>query len=245
MESIEESTKYNSKEGFIQHVFNMDEDSKHECLNIMQYALLAIIPVLVLNKSIQRFVPEAEEEKGTPEILAEVVFQAITMFLGILLIHRVVSYVPTYSQSPYAKFHVTNIILAFMVIVLSLQTKLGEKVNILLERLSNVIYGETNLKVQKKQDNSIVKVSQPLSGLTNHHTSRADERGSPSSQYPSSLGDTAHAQTGAQSGHNFNSMYEGPNNPLVGAASQGEPMMGEMEPAAANGVLGGNFGSAF
>ena len=41
----------------------MDEDSKQEILNIMQYALLAVIPVVVLNKSIQRFVPEADEEK--------------------------------------------------------------------------------------------------------------------------------------------------------------------------------------
>ena len=54
----------------------------------MQYALFAIIPVVILNKSIQRFVPEADEEKGTPEILAEVVFQVVAMFLGILLIHK-------------------------------------------------------------------------------------------------------------------------------------------------------------
>jgi hypothetical protein len=250
MESIEESVKSNSKEGFVQHVFNMDEDSKHEILNIMQYALLAIIPVVILNKSIQRFVPEADEEKGTPEILAEVVFQVVTMFLGILLIHRIVSYVPTYSQAPYAKLHVTNIILAFLVIVLSLQTKLGEKVNILLERLSNVVYGETNLKKQKK-DNSVVKVSQPLSGMASHQASRADERGSPSQQYPSSLGDMAQAQslaqTGANSTPNFNAMYAGPNTPLVGAATPGEPMSDMMhEPAAANSVLGGgSFGSLF
>jgi hypothetical protein len=247
MESIEESVKSNSKEGFVQHVFNMDEDSKHEILNIMQYALLAIIPVVILNKSIQRFVPEADEEKGTPEILAEVVFQVVTMFIGILLIHRIVSYVPTYSQASYAKLHVTNIILAFLVIVLSLQTKLGEKVNILLERLSNVVYGETNLKEQKK-DKSVVKVSQPLSGM-NHQASRADHRGSPSQQYPSSLGDMAQAQslaqTGAHSTPNFNSMYAGPNTPLVGAATSGEPMSDMMhEPAAANGVLGGSFGAS-
>ena len=65
MESIEESVKSNSKEGFVQHVFNMDEDSKHEILNIMQYALLAIIPVVILNKSIQRFVPEADGKGNT------------------------------------------------------------------------------------------------------------------------------------------------------------------------------------
>ena len=243
MESIEESVKSNSKEGFIQHVFNMDEDSKHEILNIIQYALLAIVPVVILNKSIQRFVPEVEDEKGTPEILAEVVFQVVAMFIGILLIHRMVSFVPTYSQASYAKLHVTSIVLAFLVIVLSLQTKLGEKTNILLERLSNVVYGETNLKEQKK-DNSVVKVSQPLSGM-NHQASRADSRGSPSQQYPSSLGDMAQPQTGAHSTPNFNSMYSGQNTPLVGAATPGQPIDMMHEPAAANDVIGGSFGSLF
>ena len=88
MDSIEE-TKSSSKlpnEGFIQHVFNFDEDSKHEMTNIIQYSILAIIPIIILNKSIQRFVPEADEDKGTPEILAEVVFQVMVMFLGILII---------------------------------------------------------------------------------------------------------------------------------------------------------------
>ena len=130
-----------------------------------------------------------------------------------------------------------------------MQTKLGEKVNILLDRLSNVVYGETNLK-QQKNDKSVVKVSQPLSGM-NHQASRADHRGSPSQQYPSSLGDMAQAQTLAQTGANstpnFNAMYAGPNTPLVGAATPGEPMSDMMnEPAAANSVLGGHgFGTLF
>ena len=59
----------------------MDEDSKHEILNIMQYALLAIIPVVILNKSIQRFVPEADEEKGTPEILQKLYFKLLLCLL--------------------------------------------------------------------------------------------------------------------------------------------------------------------
>ena len=47
MDSSDESNK-----GFFKHVFNFDDDSKSEILNIIQYALIAIIPVVVLNKTI-------------------------------------------------------------------------------------------------------------------------------------------------------------------------------------------------
>ena len=35
---------------FFKHVFNFDDDSKSDILNIIQYALLAIIPIVLLNK---------------------------------------------------------------------------------------------------------------------------------------------------------------------------------------------------
>jgi hypothetical protein len=37
-----------SKKNFFKHVFNFDDDSKSELLNIIQYALISIIPVIVL-----------------------------------------------------------------------------------------------------------------------------------------------------------------------------------------------------
>ena len=47
MESSDDSNK-----SFLKNVFNFDDDSKSEILNIIQYALLAIIPIVLLNKSI-------------------------------------------------------------------------------------------------------------------------------------------------------------------------------------------------
>ena len=44
MESLNEDSKSKS---FIKHVFNFDDESKSEMLNIIQYALLAIIPIFV------------------------------------------------------------------------------------------------------------------------------------------------------------------------------------------------------
>ena len=43
---------------FFKHVLNFDDDSKSDILNIIQYALIAVIPVVILNKSMGKYVPE-------------------------------------------------------------------------------------------------------------------------------------------------------------------------------------------
>ena len=50
------------------------------------------------------------------------------MFVGVILIHRMITYVPTYSEFKYETLSLTNVLLAFMILVLSIQTKLGIKV---------------------------------------------------------------------------------------------------------------------
>ena len=150
MEGIEESTKsISSKNSFISHVFNFDEDTKCELLNITQYSLLSVIPVIGLNKTIQKVIPDVDEEKGSVEILAEVIAQIVAMFLGIFFIHRLVTFVPTYSKMKYEDYSVPNIVIGFLIIVLSLQTKLGEKTNILLDRILDYIDGNSSLAQQK------------------------------------------------------------------------------------------------
>jgi hypothetical protein len=163
MESLDELSKATSgKPGFFKHVFNFNDDSKSEMMNIFQYAVLALVPVILMNKAMQKFVPEADDEKGSAVLLAEIVGQITTMFLGILIIHRIITFIPTYSGEKYVDFSVTNIILAMLVIVLSLQTKLGEKVSIIFDRIMELWEGPKDQKKGKKNQGS-VKVSQPIS----------------------------------------------------------------------------------
>ena len=49
-----------SKNTFFNHIFSWNEDEKGEMLNVAQYGILGLIPVLLLNKLIQRFIPEAD-----------------------------------------------------------------------------------------------------------------------------------------------------------------------------------------
>jgi hypothetical protein len=81
-----------SKKSFINHVFSSSDEDKAEIINVIQYAVLGFIPVVILNKTIQRFVPEADPEKSSLEIIIEILIQLIVMFCGIIVIHRMITF---------------------------------------------------------------------------------------------------------------------------------------------------------
>ena len=249
-------TSNDSKKSFFKHVFNFDNDSKSDILNIIQYALISIIPIVILNKSMQKFVPEADEKKGSVEILAEVLIQVVVMFLGLLLINRIITFIPTYSGAGYPEYHVINNILAVLLITLSLQTKLGEKVSILVDRIVELWEGKTG---QTKKGNNgkqgNVKVSQPISGQMNSGLGGLNNQSNGQSINQAAINQslyggstsisqlpTADMNAPTQQLPNYNNMYQKDNTPLIDAATPG---MDSFEPMAANSVLGGGFGASW
>jgi hypothetical protein len=142
MEILQESKE--SKASFLSHVFSTTEESKAEVFNVVQYAVLAFIPIFLLNKLIQYFVPEADLEKSSLELTIEILIQLLVIFVGIILVHRIVTYIPTYSGFKYEHLALTNAILPFLVIILSIQSKLGLKTNILYERVQELWDGPSN-----------------------------------------------------------------------------------------------------
>ena len=225
MDSLEELTKSNGKTGFFKHVFNFDDESKADMLNIIQYSVLAILPLVLFNKSLQKLVPEADEEKHSIELSMEVVAQVIVVFLGILIIHRMITFIPTYSGFKYADFNVTNIILSVLIILLSLQTKLGEKISILADRVIDFWNGKQNDRKKKKKN-------------TQQQQQQINEQA-----ISQSLDTTQINSLPDQQQPNFNQMYQIDNTPLIGAATPGTETM--MEPMAANSMGGSAFGSLF
>jgi hypothetical protein len=221
-----------SKKNFFKHVFNFDDDSKSDMLNIIQYSLIAIIPVIVLNKSMQKYVPEADDQKGNVEILAEIVLQVIIMFIGLLTVHRMITFVPTYSGLEYPEFSIIFIILAVLMITLSLQTKLGEKVSILTERLTELWEGKSDKK--KKKGN--VKVTQPISQPTNQSAMNQAMYNDGTSINSLPISDMS---SSAQQMPNYNAMNRQDTTPMIGAASPGDQNEGFQLPVAASDVLGG------
>jgi len=224
-----------SKKNFFKHVFNFDDDSKSDMLNIIQYSLIAIIPVIILNKSMQKYVPEADEQKGNLEILAEILLQVIVMFIGLLTVHRMVTFVPTYSGMEYPEFSIIFIILAVLMITLSLQTKLGEKVSILTERLTELWEGKSDKK--KKKGN--VKVSQPISQNGQPTNQSAMNQAMYNDGTSINSLPTNDMSSSVQQMPNYNAMNRQDTTPMVGASSPGDQNEGFNLPVAASDVLGG------
>lgn len=164
MDSLEDGKK--TATGFFKYVLNFDQDGKAEFINTIQFALIAIIPVFLLNKSIQRVFPVLDEEKGSLEITMEVLGQILSMYLGLIVIKRAVYYIPTYSGTPYPQVSIIYEILSSLMVVLSIQSKVGEKCNLLFERLVDSWSGvkkKENKKKWSKTSNSSGSVSQPVS----------------------------------------------------------------------------------
>ena len=224
-----------SKKNFFKHVFNFDDESKSDMLNIIQYSLIAIIPVIILNKSMQKYVPEADDQKGNLEILAEIILQIIVMFIGLLTVHRMITFVPTYSGMDYPEFSIIFIILAVLMITLSLQTKLGEKVSILTERLTELWEGKSDKK--KKKGN--VKVSQPISQNGQPTNQSAMNQAMYSDGTSINSLPTSDMSSSAQQMPDYNAMHRQDTTPMVGAASPGDQSEGFGLPVAASDVLGG------
>jgi len=238
MDSLENASK--SSTGFFKHVFNFDGDSKGEMLNIIQYSVLSIIPIVVANKLMQKYVPEANDDKGSLEIVAEVLVQVIAMFISLFFINRIVTYIPTYSGMKYPEFDVIFIILAVMMITLSLQTKLGEKVTILVDRVFELWNGKSDEKPSKNgkgkgNGNGSVKVSQPISqGANQSAISQAmynDGQSTSISQLPNA---------NSQQLPDYNNMYRNDSTPLVNAATPGDAMY-DTGPVAANEAFGSSM----
>ena len=240
MDSSDES------KSFFKHVFNFDDDSKSDILNIIQYALLAIIPIVLLNKSVGKYVPESDDKKGSLEISAEIVIQIIVTFIGLLIIHRIITFIPPYSGTKYPEFHIVYIILAILMITMSLQTKLGEKVSVLVDRIMELWDGTSSDKKKKNGKNGTVKVSQPISGQqmmlppASTYTDGTAISSLPTNEVTYGSQNTVQAQQLP----NYDSMYRQDNTPLVGAATPGMSE-GFGEPMAANSMIGGGFGSAW
>jgi hypothetical protein len=217
-----------SKKTFLNHVFSGTEEGKAEILNVIQYASMGVIPIIILNKIIQRFIPEADSDKSSLEILAEIFIQLIVMFCGVIVIHRIITYFPTYSGFKYENLTLTNVILAFLIIVLSIQTKLGIKVNILVDRANELWNGSSDDDGGKKRN---IRISSPMSG---HVPSQADYLDN--TQVQADMFPPAPSSTSKQNKGTYDSMMR---------SNTGADFGSYMGPMAANSVLGGSFGSMF
>tara|TARA_R110002072_G_scaffold90315_2_gene202026 strand:- start:2510 stop:3220 length:711 start_codon:yes stop_codon:yes gene_type:complete len=224
----------NKFENFFEYMFNFDEENKAKLLNIIQYLALSIVPVVALLKVIKNYFPEENESKGSVEISLEVLVQLFVIFAGVWFIDRLVRYLPTLSKMNYHGFNEINFIIPILIILVTMQTKLGAKVNILTDRVIDMWNGNQNNQ-QVNGGSNKVKISQPLAGR--HQISQADQLDN--SHGP--LNGMEHVDKSVTMINNL------PNQQQNNASSNNYQDLSFMdnEPMAANGVLGGGFGTMF
>ena len=237
MEDVEDAISDSTKrtEGFFKYVFKMGDYEQSVLMNIAQYTVLAIIPVIIVLYVNHYYIPDVEEEKGSLVILAEMFGQLFFILFSFYFIHRIICYFPTYSGLKYGDFSVIQLILILLFIFISMSKhKLGAKTLILIDRFEDVVDGNSSMKEKKGGGTSggQVRVTQPLSN---------GGASPPSSSYM--LNGPPPPPQLQQRSPDFNAMYAQQNNPLIGASTPGMPpgMVAEFEPAAANEHLGGSF----
>ena len=229
----------NDKLGFFNYVFNFDEDNKNMLLNLFQYSFLSLPLIILVLKLMNYYTPEDNDTKGSLEVVFEIISSLSIILLSIWFINKIVRYIPTYSKSAYVAFNEINFIIPLFIVLFTMQTKLGSKINILIERLVDLYDGKTNLKESTNKKNDF-KTTQPISQVPVHQTSQADFLNQQQMQQSNNATtnqfiNSAHTQPTQQMQQpqtDFNNSFQGPNNPLINAA----------EPMAAN--EGSMFGSS-
>ena len=136
---------------FFNHVFSTTDEGKADLLNTLQYALLGFIPILLLYHLTQYLIPDVNTEKSSVEIIIEILGQVVLMFVGMIVIHRSITYFPTYSEFKYDSLSLTTICLIGLFLMLSIRTKLGVKATILYDRAMEIWHGPS--ATSKKRGN--------------------------------------------------------------------------------------------
>ena len=223
MEDIKESTMNLTNNGFFQHVFNFDNDTKKYLMNTSQYVAISLLPSLLINKALNDVFSDYDNTKGNMELLAEVIGQLISLMMGLFLIHRLVTYVPTYSGVDYENINMFSVALAVIMVLYNTQSKLGSKMVLLSDRIGELWNGSEE-PFENKKEKGTVTTQQPISGLTPRDPVHQESRG----DHVMSHGNQPVQQ---QETNNIgqNDSYNGGGDPFEN---------GIMEPMAANGVLG-------
>jgi hypothetical protein len=240
-----------AKKGFFGYVFNFDDANSGQLTNLYQYTFIAIPLVLISLKLLNHLSPDVDDSKGTLEILFEIFVCINWILLTIWFVNKIIRYIPNKSKMSYPIFNETNFVIPLLIVLFTMNTKLGNKINLLIERAVDLYDGKTNLKETAQKSNQDITTSQPISpGVGGQMSPRVpiipttnmNLGNIPTRHGAESEGRHTHqlhrqtVQSQSQQ-RNFNSDFAGPN--INNLLEQNEPM-------AANEAFSGGFGgSAF
>jgi len=76
-------------DSFVSYLTTITPVEKNELLNVFQYTLLAIIPLVLFLKFMKEYIPPENPTKSTIEITTEVIIQLFLIFVVFWIIHNI------------------------------------------------------------------------------------------------------------------------------------------------------------
>jgi hypothetical protein len=232
-----------------EQLFVFDPPYRNDIMNVLQYSFISLIPLVLLNKLIQYAIPDACSSSGSVEIVMEIIGQISMLVIGLILVHRFTIYFTTYSGEPYPQHSIICFVLGLLIVLISIHSKLGEKINILVERVVAKWNGrppEEHRSAHKKHKRShhhipdVQVMDRPTHPREQDTTQISNLPIISQSSNNQPVQHSSNDRTYGQAAQAYSLSYDMPSN--------GAPMDGGMisnEPSAANSVLGGSFGSVW
>lgn len=218
---------------FFSYMTDFNEENKSCLLNASQYIILALIPVILTLKLIKHFVPEDDDNKNSLEIVFEILLQLFIIVFAIWLIDRFIRFFPTFSKINYSDMNIINILLPTLIILLTMQTKLGAKVNIVYERISNYV-------MNKQEITNTANNNTQLNNSNIHQQSRADILDTPILPPPAGQTNMPNQNTTSLINNLPNNINNNNNNNNNIPPGVMQNVFMNNEPMAANDILGGS-----
>ena len=219
--SLKDNEENFKPESFMSYMFVLTQKDKMELMNVFQYIVLAIIPIVFITKIMKMYLPPYDDYKGNIEILIEVIAQLILLLVFFWFINRFIMFIPTYSKENYNSINVFHYIIPFIFILFTLDTTISKKVNLLLSR--TLVY--LGLEKEYMQD---VDSKEEIYTPPSIQLPCPPQMNNP---YPQNTKEETN-------GKNYNSMYEKTTNKMVGAANPPQNVFLDQGPMAANEALG-------
>ena len=168
MEKSDESFIGGASQGsFISYMFSMSDGEKVELINMFQYIILAIIPIILIVRLMKTYIPPVNNKKGSAEVAIELIVQLVILVSFFFLIHKLILFIPTYTKQNYPSIQFFPILLPLLFILFTLDKNMGEKAQILLQR-GLVLIGINKENFEgadlEEEEKNQAQVSQSVSG---------------------------------------------------------------------------------
>ena len=188
---------------FFSYMFSMTDGEKIDVVNTLQYLILAIIPVLLVIKLMNNYIPPFDNKKSTVELAVELVVQLSVLLALFFFIHKLILFVPTYSKQAYPNIQFLTVVLPLLFILFNLDKNFGEKAQLMMDRIFMMLgmkkenfedaesEDESNEKGKKKSNSNSAgpmsmmppQMSNPSSMMLEAPVRKSDKETPPTQQY--------------------------------------------------------------